>query len=133
MSKVCYRLVNQFEGNALRSPGIRRFHGAPLMWNKCGFTDAAQSLIKTSWSLGVGFATSVNCSTSAGPYRVRTIAFIEAREKNDPPSRKPQGWASGALLIVAANYRCESEGGEKKIGGGKKVIRDPYFWPEPHG
>src|SRR6267378_3377011 len=62
----------------VRSPGIPRFHGAPLMWNKSrGFTDAAQSFIKTSLSLGVGFSTSVNCSTSGGPYCVRTIAFIE--------------------------------------------------------
>ena len=37
----------------VRSPGITRFHGAPFIKNKSrGFTDAAQSLIKTSLSAG---------------------------------------------------------------------------------
>jgi hypothetical protein len=45
----------------VRSPGIERIKGAPLNKNKSsGFTDAAHTFIKTSLSLGVGFATSVN-------------------------------------------------------------------------
>jgi len=40
--------------------------------------------------------------------------------------------ARGRLSSVTANYRGDSEGGEKEIGGGKKVIRDLYFWPKPH-
>src|SRR5580704_15891216 len=61
----------------VRSPGITRFHGAPFTANKSrGFTDAAQSLIKTSLSAGVGVDIWANCSTSGDPYCVRTIAFI---------------------------------------------------------
>src|SRR4051812_49607593 len=39
-------------------------------------TVVASVLIRTSLSLGVGFASSFNSTTSGGPYRSYTIAFI---------------------------------------------------------
>jgi len=54
----------------LRSPAPRRrMYGVPL--TKCqssGLTEAARTLIKTSLSLGTGFATSVIWTTSGAPY-----------------------------------------------------------------
>ncbi len=46
-------------------------------------------------------------------------------DTTDPEARRK-------LIQESAETRRESEGGEKKIGGGQKVIRDAYFWPKPH-
>src|SRR5580700_385957 len=77
----------------VRSPGMR-FHGAPCSTNRStGFTDAAQSLIKTSLPLGLGVGTSANRNSSGDPYCVRTIAFIECSLKG-LRSRRPCVWCT---------------------------------------
>ncbi len=92
----------------VRSPGITRFHGAPFTANKSrGFTDAAQSLIKTSLSAGVGVAISANCSTSGDPYRGRTIAFIELIFESAPVRVIPTLLQHTASEL-SGKYRTES-------------------------
>src|SRR5882672_6412237 len=62
----------------LRSPvSMRRRYGTRKR-RSTGLTEAARIFIRTSSSFGIGFAASVNCSTSGGPYRVQTIAFIRS-------------------------------------------------------